>query len=501
MDNVRDVLCVQFPGIVQNVEKMLKMIGGVDKLLKTYKSQQDRLELRFRPDDDFCRGVYGDKVVIDQVVVKVVKKTIKYSDGSKDVTFSTQVIGICRCCYVYTSLMEFQYLPMERVEISNNDVRPSKRKKMKKSPAKTDDVPQKFCYKSIANQAIPNDPFDASTNYELNETAPLMILPAIFCRFDRPSTNYDYKDHDHRVGKMKELSEQLDSRAVIAKTRKSRALNGHVLYWKDEVPHEPKPEALEMLKSAFVNQDTIDRVKDHFETRPVWSKAALKYHSKCSDRELKSILPTIAYNLTDGPYRCMWVKLGYDVKKHPESAPYQSIDFRIKHHFAHRLDRAQDNEDIVQSKRSVYQYQLPLMKAAPQGKRRFKVIKTEPETQDDDSLRSVFIFKEGLIPMNRICIYQLIDIDLAMVQELISQKIPENVTCSEKDGWYPTGSIEKVRQAMNKVLDKMLGDKGKVSNEDDDESNDVNLSEMMADEDSDEDDDDDDPEYNPKGDK
>ena len=475
---VRDLLCIQFPGIVNNVDKMLTMIGGLEKLLKCYKSQGDRLELRFRPDDVYCRGVYGDKVIIDQVLVKVIKKTVTYSDGSNDVTYNAKVIGICRSCYTYTSLMDFQYLPMERVtsslaESGDTEPPPTKKRKMKKKHPQVETSVESCSYRSIANEAIPNDPFDPSTNYEMNESAPLVILPAIFCRFDRPSINYDFKDNEHREGRLKDLSCELDSKAVIAKTRKSRALKGHVVSWTNEIPQEPNPDALEMLKNAFVDQSVVDRVKAQFEIRPLWSKAGLKYHSKTTDRELKVILPTLAYNVLDGPYRCMWIKFGYDTKAHPECAPFQSIDYRVKGKLHQRLDSACG---FIEAKRSVYQYQLPLMKADPRGKRRFKKIRKEDDSQDDDSLKSTFIFRDGYMPLNRICMYQLIDIDLPLVKELISQKIPDNATCTEKDGWYPTGSIEKIRGAMDKILDKMMKERGSVQGE---ETLDVDVSQSM----------------------
>lgn len=487
--SVRNLLCVEFPGIVQNVEKMLPMIGGVEKLTKCYKSQGDRLELRFRPDDDFCRGVYGDKISIDQVLVKVIKKTIKYSDGSSDITYTTKVIGICRSCYKYTSLMDFQYLPMERVFEVRPETGQRKKKRMRKDDVQTEAA--SCSYKSIKDDVIPSDPFDPSTNYELNEMATTFILPALFCRFDRPSINYNYRDNEFKEG---ESPSKLDSKAVIAKTRKSRSLKGYNISWQGEVPQEPKQEALDILKDGHVNQSSVDRVKEQFEIRPIWSKAALKYHTKLKESELKIILPTVAYCVVDGPYRCMWIKLGYDPKKHSESAPYQSLDYRVK--FAHRLDRAKESDDVIPAKRSVYQYQLPLMKAGPRGQRRFKVLRDGSDDQSDDYLQSAFIFKDGLMPMNKICIYQLMDIDVPIAKELVSQKIPENTVFTEKEGWYPSGSIEKIRGAMNKVMKKMMADDKFVVQDEDDDTSQINRSQLSIDSDDDSDDGED-PEYDP----
>lgn len=43
----------------------------------------------------------------------------------------------------------------------------------------------------------------------------------------------------------------------------------------------------------------------------------------------KSCLPYVAYNLVKGPFRQVWVRYGFDPKKDPSTAIYQTIHFRV----------------------------------------------------------------------------------------------------------------------------------------------------------------------------
>ena len=67
-----------------------------------------------------------------------------------------------------------------------------------------------------------------------------------------------------------------------------------------------------------------------FQERPIWSKNALKAHLEMTPEHYKIILPTVAYFYTTGPWRSLWVRLGYDPRKDPSSKKYQLVDFRVR---------------------------------------------------------------------------------------------------------------------------------------------------------------------------
>ena len=42
-----------------------------------------------------------------------------------------------------------------------------------------------------------------------------------------------------------------------------------------------------------------------------------------------SLLPLVSYHFTSGPWKTLWVKLGYDPRIHPEAKQYQCLDYRV----------------------------------------------------------------------------------------------------------------------------------------------------------------------------
>ena len=49
-----------------------------------------------------------------------------------------------------------------------------------------------------------------------------------------------------------------------------------------------------------------------------------------SPEHMKYALPTIAYYFVTGPWRSLWVKLGYDPRTDTAAKIYQLVDFRVR---------------------------------------------------------------------------------------------------------------------------------------------------------------------------
>lgn len=49
----------------------------------------------------------------------------------------------------------------------------------------------------------------------------------------------------------------------------------------------------------------------------------------CVLSHLPSLLALISYYFTSGPWKTLWVKLGYDPRSTPASKVYQCLDFRV----------------------------------------------------------------------------------------------------------------------------------------------------------------------------
>ena len=47
-----------------------------------------------------------------------------------------------------------------------------------------------------------------------------------------------------------------------------------------------------------------------------------------------SLLAAVSYYFTSGPWKLLWVRLGYDPRSSPDSKPYQCLDYRIPREIA-----------------------------------------------------------------------------------------------------------------------------------------------------------------------
>lgn len=446
---------IEYPGFVKNLDKALNTLGGTESINKVFESQKERLELKFRKSDPLAHAAYGDRVPKKCLVLRIQK-----SKKDKD-SFSISVVGKINTAYKFDTMAEFQWLPMQRI----NPVDQIKSKQLhdgvtiKRTPESLN--PR---YASILDDILPiKNPFD-NTLKNFNSDAPLLILPAIFSRFDTPREIHQ-PHPKFRSKEMREEFERQQSLSIIGRTRKKRSTMSYLLNFGDSVPLKPPDKLVEertMLSAS--ERSLVPRLKECFDKQKVWSKAALCYELNCTVMDVKYTLPLVAFHYLTGPFRTMWVKYGYDPHKDSSSKVLQTLDFRVKN----------PTEQQEYSRRSIHQYQLPMRKNPEKAKSSqlldLKSVITTPynaldETIDDTlaNFKNMAIteamckFRKDLIPPARQLSYQLKDIEIDEVQVILhSNDGREPDECSERDGWLPEGSIDRIRKIMSKSLQETV---------------------------------------------
>ena len=443
---------IEYPGFVKNVDKALNTLGGVSTIDKVNKSEKDRLELKFRRADPLSHSAYGDRVAKKGLVLRI--RRSKTSQNEEQ--FSISVVGKVQTVYCFDTLAEFQWLPMQRT----NQVELLKTKDLDDGVNITRTSqslnPE---YASILDDILPiKDPFD-NTLKTFNPDAPLLILPAIFSRFDTPRDVHQYQPK-FRSKEMRDEFNRQQRLSIIGRTRKKRSTMTYLLNYGDPIP-ERAPEKLIKERQTLSNYEysLVPRMKDCFMRQKVWSKAALCFELNCTLQDVKYTLPLVAYHWLNGPFRTMWVEYGYDPHKDKSSKILQTLDFRIKN----PLDQQE------YSRRSMHQYQLPMRKN-PEIKAKKQldlksvisnVYNPLDGTLDDTSAafkdmaitESMCKFRQDLAPPARQLSYQLKDIELDEVQAIIhSNDGREPDTCSKRDGWLRENSIDEIRKIMVKSL-------------------------------------------------
>ncbi|XP_054613737.1 general transcription factor 3C polypeptide 5 isoform X2 [Dunckerocampus dactyliophorus] len=228
----------------------------------------------------------------------------------------------------------------------------------------------------------------------------------------------------------------------------------------------------ECIEAAKVNWTRIC-VRDHdkqaeekivamFESRPIWSRNAVKANIDIHPEKLKALLPVFAYYMVTGPWRSLWVKLGYDPRKTVESKIYQMLDYRLR---CSTRSACVLSDLLVKPKRSTLNYTLPIAinKTGPTPASVTDLPTQEGSSTSRDPVRvsyqlkeSSYIFREGMLPPHRQMFYQLCDLDVPRIQEVIQQNSGAEQICNERDGWCAVGTTDKLRDLISAMVKKVI---------------------------------------------
>ncbi|XP_076243730.1 general transcription factor IIIC subunit l(2)37Cd isoform X2 [Calliopsis andreniformis] len=310
----------------------------------------------------------------------------KYEDLSQNKDYELpklKVLGQVDTEFKFTNLCDFQYLSMTE---------------SKENPKKLECI-----YDKIYPANIPHYSW-------LKNDVPYFLPPAAFSRMD---TIQQY------VPKTETNSYPEN---IIGKNRKRKTGFSNFIYFSiPEVPCKPPAGIETAMKVKFVQNIHFEQFRQLFEERPIWSKNAIMYKTKFSNEWLKILLPAVAYYFVTGPWKIMWVKLGYDPRKDIAARKYQTLDYRLK---AMRGVSSQERSN----------------------------------RKEQDMNENVYIYREGMIPPSRQMFYQYCDILVDEIQEMLA-KLPDplpNTKCHEKRGWLPIGFDVQCREIINRQVRAVL---------------------------------------------
>uniref|UniRef100_A0A3P8THM4 Ral transcription factor IIIC subunit 5 n=1 Tax=Amphiprion percula TaxID=161767 RepID=A0A3P8THM4_AMPPE len=423
------LVCVEYPAVVRSVDKMLETLGGEQTVTKTFAHPNKRLELRFRPQDPFCHSACGNRFPSSNLLLRV-RRRVRKKDPS-DAEINMEMLGVIGTTYKFQGLADFQCLAVHS------------------EGGKVTSLYDKIILRKSENQEFFEQPM------------PYFLPPAIFSRLDTP-VDYSYRPDVHQ-----NLA-PMTGKNFIGLNRARRPHNAiFVSFSEPSVPSE-------CLEAAKVNWTRVcvkendkqaeERMKNMFESRPIWSRNAVKANINIHPDKLKLLLPVYAFYMVTGPWRSLWVRFGYDPRKTSESKKYQMLDFRIRCSTKHGYSLS----DIpVKAKRSALNYSLPITqnKAAPHPASVMDLPGQEgpgssssrdPAPVSYQLRESSYIFKEGMLPPHRQMFYQLCDLDVESIKEVIEENTGSEQLCDERDGWCVLGTTDKLRDMISAMIKKIV---------------------------------------------
>ena len=407
--NSRKLLFVEYPGYIRNVDTMLETLGGIKKLSETYFKTKCRLPLTYRPEDLNAHTACGDLVPHTGLLIKVKRRK---KAGTKDgYEYRQEIVGTVRDQYKFQYLMDYQYLTPE---------------------------PLWNYFKDIHGTEL------ASTNF------PPYYAPPTFARLDRPGT-YDYKPDLTSVGGIKkddQKSPDMLDREVARKRRQTESMAA--LFTSEHLPQKPSEKSINVIQNLMEGpeKDNILAIGKLFDERPMWSKAALTCKVDVGVEKLKKILAHYSFYWLSGPWRTMWCRMGYDPRKDPTSKIYQMLDFRVR-------NSAKKRYKVLIPKRSYKNY-VPatlrnVVNRAPSSVPLLSACKESDEKRVEDT--EPYIFRPDKMIISRSTMYQLCDILDPGVQEIIRESDGKEGPCDEREGWFPPGTMQRIRDQMSKTVE------------------------------------------------
>lgn len=442
----RRLVCVEYPGIVRDVSKMLPTLGGEEGVSRTYADPTKRLELYFRPKDPYCHPVCANRFSTSSLLLRIKRKTkqqkgVPGSEAHPEVTFDMEILGIVSTIYKFQGMSDFQYLAVH-TEAGGRHMSMYNKVLMLK--------PQKEAF--------------------FHQELPLYIPPPIFSRLDTPVDYFYRPDTQHREGYN---NPTISGENLIGLSRARRPHNAiFVNFEDDEVPTQPLEAAVQTWRKVCTNP--LDRKVEEelaklFDIRPIWSRNAVKANISVHPDKLKVLLPFMAYYMITGPWRSLWIRYGYDPRKNPDAKIYQVLDFRIRC----GMKYGYASIDLpVKAKRSTYNYSLPITvtKTPNQAVTTIHDLKQGLGPSGTASARksspnkyklkdSVYIFREGALPPYRQMFYQLCDLSVDELQKIIHRNDGAEDFCTERDGWCLPKTSDDLRNAMSVMIRQAIRSK------------------------------------------
>nr|CDS28332.1 elongator complex protein 2 [Hymenolepis microstoma] len=445
----REFFVLRYPGIVNNHERAIETLGGLQALNKTFNSITRRLRLSFRPEMLFAKPVYGDHRSTTSLIIRAKQLRNKRTGEIKLVA---EVVGTATRLYCFNGMIDFQYGPFQKVSASTS------------GQTSSESNPSQDYFQVFYDQLLVKEPSRVLDSYLATPNMPLFLPPLLFTRLDQP-TIYCFSSR-FRMNQYVELEQNSQQHPYHRKERKSFAI---FVNFGDPIPEAAHPGALLAVTSQGNQTRKLARdVEKLFHHRPIWSKAALVHSLKWKrirEFAIKTILPAYAYYVPNGPWGRVWVRFGYDPCKHSSSRVYQTVDYRVRLPrlqamlcLSGRRPRADDREDAELSGSDLEELGESTtldvsLAAAHTGE-------TPEPSHASQKSTSAFLFSKDSWPDAKQILYQLIDIDIPEVVEMLAVPVSRQ-TCDSVYGWMPNDYQKTIRALMTRYLETWL----KMSNQ------------------------------------
>lgn len=115
---IRELIGIEYPGLVKNVDKMVETLGGENELSRAFEQKQ-KLQLKFAPKNLYCKpAISTEQEEVTGMVLKLRVKKIKDNPEKKIEYLSAELVGTVKSMYRFNNFSDYQYLPIQKNEVT-----------------------------------------------------------------------------------------------------------------------------------------------------------------------------------------------------------------------------------------------------------------------------------------------------------------------------------------------------------------------------------------------
>lgn len=440
---VQQFAIIQYPAIVKNVDKAIVTLGGLSKMSRDY-FRGASLSMDYHPENFYSKPTIARKRQSTFIIIRARRKKISApviegqpstSSSPNSCKLEVQVLGVANAVHHFNVIFDFQYLPIKRII---DDEQSS-------SYGKAEGTAK---FESIVSKLYPQTLEESITWFEEDnlrkvEDAGLILPPFVYSKFFASTPYILCRETERRVPIPQNLP-------MGSRTRPQRVSHASLVHFTDAAyPTRPSEEASKRVDSLIkgsISPSLGQTFEQAFDERPMWTRSALLYRTSAGHSCLKDIVQGYGYYFLNGPWARTWCRFGYDPRKDPESRQFQTITY-VTRHAKFGIDAG---ETVTIRNRKI----------------------AEESAKNSAYSELIFTYKPGCLPVYRQMFYQLCDIRLPIVEEILAQSLPVNPQCHPIYGWLSGDQIETIRTAIKADVEKTVGEVDQMSDSVEDEESD-----------------------------
>ncbi|KZS98062.1 hypothetical protein SISNIDRAFT_405697 [Sistotremastrum niveocremeum HHB9708] len=432
---------IEYPGYVAegSVPRAIEHLGGQRSLDAAFKRNASKketlLELNFRPGNPFSHPIPGDVTSTDNILMKVTKRKRKRKsaiEGQPLGEYTVELMGVIPKTARFRSMADFQFQPdpndpLVKLRYALDYLDAKAIREFQISPEKED-------YYVEESAQEPDEDGDIQMGEPSKRSNLRLFPPPIFGR-QTIAQVYNFKANPGSIETSIVDEETGEERKrLINRSRWKGFAPVSIGFW-DPTPDTPPKNALDAASS--VNPDLLSRLKEHFNTRPVWSRPALLNQFAPNEQRAllnaKQTLPLVSYIFQDGPWRDTNVRLGYDPRTDKETRFYQRVYFRNVNHEKQRTS-------FIARRSTLHD----------------RMVDSNAERSDDALPSNRSHIFDGRTRTSQTASFQLCDIQDPMLIKMIHSEEALRDTCNEQDGWYTSHALENLKTVLRHKFFNLL---------------------------------------------